>query len=265
MHKAIAGYIVALGYEYAYLMATRETGLVYEVAMPLLDLSLLSTKYGIPLENRPDLEGGLKKLAKQAGQEELIGQNRLNDAEGQGARAHDVSAPRSARVFILLEEIVREDAFTLYGFCAPLSRDIFRRLLKVNGIGAKIALAVLSRFSADELLGILRDNDIKRLTKVSGLGNKGATRILLELNDFKEDIIDAAFEQNEGRAPASKEARQAKKTTKLGEKEGQIVAGLLNYGFKEGQIKDALRRLEDELETLELAACLRLVLQNING
>jgi Holliday junction DNA helicase RuvA len=76
---------------------------------------------------------------------------------------------------------VREDAHLLYGFASKAERETFRSLIKVSGIGAKIALAILSGMTADELAIAIASEDIKRLSAVPGIGKKTAERLVLEL------------------------------------------------------------------------------------
>ena len=85
---------------------------------------------------------------------------------------------------------VREDSQTLYGFTTESDRDFFEELIGVSGIGPKIGLAILSTYKKDELERIILEGDSSKLSKVSGLGLKGAQKIILELRgriDFKED------------------------------------------------------------------------------
>ena len=76
---------------------------------------------------------------------------------------------------------VREDNQTLFGFETEEDRDLFELLISVSGIGPKIGLAIMSTYSKKELDSILNDGDAKKLSKVSGLGMKGAQKIILEL------------------------------------------------------------------------------------
>jgi len=92
---------------------------------------------------------------------------------------------------------VREDAQTLYGFEKEEERDVFELLITVSGIGPKIALAILSTFSKTDLELVINEGDARGLSRVSGLGLKGAQKIILELRgkvdfnikDSKEDNI----------------------------------------------------------------------------
>ncbi len=78
---------------------------------------------------------------------------------------------------------VREDAISLYGFLTTLELDLFDRLVAINGIGPKLALAVLSGIEAGELVRAVRGQDVARLTRIPGVGKKTAERIGLELKD----------------------------------------------------------------------------------
>jgi len=77
----------------------------------------------------------------------------------------------------------KEDSVSLYGFLREAERRLFRDLQKVTGIGAKIALAVLSGVSVDEFVRLLQAGDIAALTRVPGIGKKTAERMLVELRD----------------------------------------------------------------------------------
>jgi len=84
---------------------------------------------------------------------------------------------------LLVHMVVREDAMLLYGFGTSLERTLFRALLKVNGVGAKVALSILSGMSADEFLACVAREDADALVRVPGIGKKTAERLLVELKD----------------------------------------------------------------------------------
>jgi len=117
----------------------------------------------------------------------------LIDVNGIG---YDVSAPMST--FYSLPEIdetitlhthlvVREDAHTLYGFATENERSMFRALIKVNGVGAKLALTILSGISAEDFILCVMDNDIAGLTRLPGVGKKTAERLVIEMRDKLKD------------------------------------------------------------------------------
>ena len=109
-----------------------------------------------------------------------------------GGVGYELEAPMSVfydlpavgeRVTLFTHLVVREDAHLLYGFSRESQRRLFRSLLKVNGVGPRVALAILSGLSDEELLRCLAQEDIARLTKVPGIGRKTAERLIVELRD----------------------------------------------------------------------------------
>ncbi len=79
--------------------------------------------------------------------------------------------------------VVREDAHLLFGFARESQRRLFRGLLKVNGVGPRVALAVLSGLSDQEFVRAIQQEDIERLTRVPGIGRKTAERLIVEMRD----------------------------------------------------------------------------------
>ena len=86
-------------------------------------------------------------------------------------------------VQLITSMVIREDSWTIYGFLDPDEKSVFELVQTVNGIGPRIALAVLATMSPDDLRRAIASDDAKSLTKVSGLGAKGAQRVILELRD----------------------------------------------------------------------------------
>ena len=113
----------------------------------------------------------------------------LLDVQGVG---YELSAPMST--FYQLPEtgtsvtlhthlVVREDAHLLYGFASDAERQLFRTLLKVSGVGPKVALAILSGMAVDDFVRCVRNNDAAQLVRVPGIGQKTAERLLIEMRD----------------------------------------------------------------------------------
>lgn len=94
---------------------------------------------------------------------------------------------------LLIHTVVREDAFLLYGFSREVERKLFRHLLKVTGVGAKLALGVLSGMNAEEFAGAIARNDIAALIRLPGVGRKTAERLVIEMRDrLAEGFFDGA-------------------------------------------------------------------------
>jgi len=91
-------------------------------------------------------------------------------------------------VTIITHMLVREDAQILYGFNNYGQRELFRKLLKVNGIGAKSALAVLSTMSVDEFVAMIQSQDVAAIVKIPGVGKKTAQRLIIEMRDKLGDV-----------------------------------------------------------------------------
>ena len=108
--------------------------------------------------------------------------------------------------------IVREDAQLLCGFIADDERCLFRTLIKVNGVGAKLALSILSSISAQEFARCVNENDTKALVQLPGIGKKTAERLIIEVRDKLKDWLPAslpATEQSEPVAIAKDETAEA--------------------------------------------------------
>jgi Holliday junction DNA helicase RuvA len=88
-----------------------------------------------------------------------------------------------SEVALYIHTHVREDVIALYGFLRPADKQLFEKLMTVSGIGAKLAITILSGMAADELANAIRGNDLARLTKTPGIGRKTAERMVLELRD----------------------------------------------------------------------------------
>jgi len=122
--------------------------------------------------------------------------------------AYEVDAPMSTiyqlphigeKVTIFTHLVVREDAQLLYGFFTNLERQFFRTLIKVNGVGAKLAITILSGISAEEFAETVLQSDAVSLTKLPGIGKKTAERLIIEMRDrlkewYQEDSASANYD-----------------------------------------------------------------------
>ena len=117
----------------------------------------------------------------------------LIDVNGVG---YEVSAPMTtfyqlpevgSEVTLATHLVVREDAQLLYGFISITDRLLFRTLIKVSGVGPKLALTLLSGMSADDLVVTVRSGDASTLTRIPGVGKKTAERLIVEMRDRLKD------------------------------------------------------------------------------
>lgn len=95
---------------------------------------------------------------------------------------YDLPAP-GENVIIYTHMVVREDAQLLFAFSDTPQRDVFRSLLKISGVGPRVALAILSTLSTRDFFDAVTDNDVSRLTCVPGIGRKTAERLMVEMRD----------------------------------------------------------------------------------
>jgi Holliday junction DNA helicase RuvA len=139
--------------------------------------------------------------------------------------------PRTGEeVTLLTHLVVREDAHLLFGFLSAGERMAFRQLLKISGVGPKVALGVLSGLSVDDLAHAVASEDAARLTKVPGIGKKTAERLVLELRDKLPKAVSAA-------SAASPAATAS----------GDVLSALLALGYNDREAQAAVKQLTPEL------------------
>ena len=133
--------------------------------------------------------------------------------------------------------VVREDAHLLYGFGEKRERELFRELIRLNGVGPKLALALMSSLEVDELVRCVQAQDTAALVKVPGVGKKTAERLLVELKDrFK------AWENLPAIAPLVRPNQAAVAASA----EADAVSALVALGFKPQEASRAVAAVEGE-------------------
>jgi Holliday junction DNA helicase RuvA len=120
---------------------------------------------------------------------------------------------------------VREDVIALYGFLHPAEKLLFEKLMTVSGIGAKLALTILSGMAAGEMAAAIRGNDVARLTKIPGIGRKTAERMVLELRD---------------KLPPAAAGTAASSAPALTPIEEDVLSALVNLGYQRPAAEKAL-------------------------
>ncbi len=131
-----------------------------------------------------------------------------------------------AEVVLHTHLLIREDAHLLYGFYSDLEKEMFRVLLKVNGVGARTAMAVLGGMTAEELGIVVSKRDTDRLTMVPGIGKKTAERMVLELKDRVLPI-------------QTRTSFEGDASTR-----DDVVAALLSLGYGEKEVVKVLNQID---------------------
>lgn len=134
--------------------------------------------------------------------------------------------------------VVREDAHLLYGFFEKRERELFRELIRLNGVGPKLALALMSGLEVDELVRCVQAQDTAALIKVPGVGKKTAERLLVELKDrFK------AWESIPSIAPLVVEPQLAQAVSSA---ENDAVSALISLGYKPQEASRAVAAIKED-------------------
>ena len=159
-----------------------------------------------------------------------------------------VSLPEiGANLALLTHFVVREDAQTLYGFISSHERELFRALIKVNGVGPKMALGILSGMTVDEFSTAVFSEDIGLLVKLPGVGKKTAERLVIEMRDIIDSVgltsaIDSSNENKDVRLEAE--------------------GALISLGYKQQDVSKIMSKLD--LKSVSTAEdIIRLALKSI--
>ena len=151
--------------------------------------------------------------------------------------------------------VVREDSLTLFGFAEEDEKQTFEMLLTASGVGPKLAQAMLAVHAPDELRRAVASDDVKTLTTVPGIGQKGAQRIILELKDRIGSPVGPAT--SHGGPPTPAPAAW----------ESQVQAGLVGLGWSAREADKAVASVTPHAETMpepDVARLLRLALQTLS-
>jgi len=158
------------------------------------------------------------------------------------------------KIVIHTHLVVREDAHQLYGFLQLSDRKLFRDLLKVNGIGARSALSILSGMDANSFVRCILDGDIKLLTQIPGVGKKTAERLVIEMRDrlgkwSEENNVDFGELKPAIKLPPTKQA------------EADAISALISLGYR---LPDATKMVNKvAADGLTSAELIRLSLQGL--
>ena len=152
--------------------------------------------------------------------------------------------------------VVRDDAQLLYGFCHTKDKTLFRSLIRVNGVGPRMALVILSGLEPDEFVRVVRNNDVTAMVNMPGIGKKTAERLIVEMRDRLSE-----WQASEG-ADSGPEAQDSASIVKVFSKDAE--AALIGLGYKPQQAARAIAQvLKDNLEITDSEELIRLSLKSI--
>ena len=161
-----------------------------------------------------------------------------------------------AQATLFTHLVVREDAHILFGFANESERLLFRTLLKVNGVGAKMALGILSGMTADEFSLCVQTEDTSALVRLPGIGKKTAERLIIEMRD-KLDKLDLPL------APQAVPARQSPADAVQTSPVADAVSALVALGYKPNEASRMVRAIDTtDMESDEI---IRTALQAITA
>lgn len=153
-----------------------------------------------------------------------------------------------ARVALRVHTHVREDALQLFGFATPLELSLFQRLIAVNGIGPKLALAILSGIEPADLVRAIRQADLGRLTTIPGVGKKTAERLVVELRDR---LPPAAADEAASAAPGGGDVR------------ADLLSALGHLGYQRAATEKSVDRVLGRMSERAFEPLLREVLKDL--
>lgn len=153
------------------------------------------------------------------------------------------------RALLFVHTHVREDSLTLYGFETAADRVAFRMLMGISGVGPKLAMAIMSELSANDLRAVVAHQDKPRFAAISGVGKKTAERLVLELRD-KVDLLGSASSAGTIAAPAPAAPPPSTRA-------GEAVSALVNLGFSRGEAELAVAKVADKDESRPLELLVR--------
>ena len=132
---------------------------------------------------------------------------------------------------------VKEDGFTLYGFVSLSEKQVFLDLISVSGVGPKLAIGILNGMTADEVASCIATADVKRLSRVKGLGKKTAEKIVLELHGkvSAEELLSADGQNT----------TKAVKSAPMSKTDEEAVAALLGLGFTRNECLTAVKKARE--------------------
>ncbi len=147
-----------------------------------------------------------------------------------------------AQVILHTELLVRENEIALLGFSSPLERELYRMLVKVDGVGPKLALAALGALPLEDLVQAIRSRDVKALTRIPGVGKKTAEKLCFELSEKMGGSSGLAGLGGPGAPGDPWESDLRSALTNLGFKEDSVLPVMADLRAEKPPLAEAIRR-----------------------
>lgn len=154
--------------------------------------------------------------------------------------ASELFRQKGQEVFLYVHTVVREDALDLYGFNTMAEKKLFQQVISVSGVGPRSGLAILSVAPSAQLRAAIAHGDTAFLTQVSGIGKKSAQKIILELQDkLVDEVVEGSYYQTDN----------------------DVIQALVSLGYSERDSRDALQKIEVDLDTANTAEKIKATLK----
>jgi Holliday junction DNA helicase RuvA len=163
--------------------------------------------------------------------------------------AYEVSMPMTSiyalpeleqEAIVYTHFVVREDAQLLYGFANKIERKLFRQLIKINGVGPKLGLAILSSMSAEQFVSCVSHDDVATIVKIPGVGKKTAERLLIEMRDKLKDWQGDLLTPHTDATPI---LNNNESTFVINDHKGDAINALVSLGYSSAQADKAVKAI----------------------
>ncbi|WP_104721930.1 Holliday junction branch migration protein RuvA [Helicobacter mesocricetorum] len=156
--------------------------------------------------------------------------------------SNQISQKIGETLTLLTTHILREDSQTLFGFLEKTEQKLFDTLIKINGVGPKVAMAILSTYTPQTFAKVVESNDIKSMQRVPGIGPKSAGRILVELSGWSLELSHNTLPKEDSNLY-------------------QVILALESLGYK----NDVIQKATKDLEANEVGVMVKAALKKIQG
>ena len=158
---------------------------------------------------------------------------------------HQTYFKRLKEIILWIHQVYRDDGILMFGFKERSERDLFRKIIEVNGIGPQIAISLLEEYKYQDLIAVIKNKSISQLTKVTGVGRRTAERITIELRDKLSGL------NNEENNLMQSEINPIEKPITNDHLQSQVSYILKNLDYEDSEITAAIQAIDKEIVAQE--------------